>query len=965
MKPFRYVLGLLAVLSLTSFAGAQNDPAFFERPKTPDQFWRAAQFELSIGNLELSAQYLQGFLASNPSDADIIAIIEKGNLDPRGDRKGLIPFIQLRNVPRWYDDRKKDDEAKANVEKVITLVTASLKKHYGDVKRIQRFIANLVATPEEAEFAANELLKAGRDAVPHLLQTLAQKPTDEMRSAVLDVLRSFDIDSVPAILAFLDGNTDTLNRVQLLSVLRNRTDFRQLMTRVDTDPRPTLWYFAGTPDGTNAILRNTARELLSILLGSDSEKQSPVDQLIQLASLLADGKGTYPDPKSVAIWSYDATIGMVLPPGTPITQSQAEEIFGLKYLRWALQLKPESIPARELFLSLAADKSYLRHGMDTPIAIGNPALYELISKTPTPILLSVFRKSLESKNPRIAFAFTQFMADRVDQNAESFELLTKALYFKEDPRVAFAAAMAIARIPNPPAHTHHTKVVDVLRSNLDVPNPKSDAAKPTAILLDHEPLRIRTTTMLLNRIGYRSEVVRTGSELLQRLRLRNDVSLVLVDRHTFSPPLIDLLPTLRSDPRCSALPVFIIATTDQAIELDLSALLLRLVLLVSVTDEIAPDLIKPKQFDDPRDGESKNIVPDLDRYSRIIDVLDERVERVMRLIAAQEIPVDARLRDRVRMFCLLVGSLDIDLPPTQKDQLTKLSNFFSTVPNPTQDEKIYRDRMVQLVSRIEQELSDEKLAKLNAYRLAVGGTRAVGRLPSARSEDLERDLAKTARPYRNVHVIPESFSEQALIANLSAAPEILQLVKNGEVLQLDQIVATIQEQGQQATTVRQRRSALALSGLQLLSHGALPGYDLRPIEAAIRSQLQSSDLAQVERAIEIVVTIPTKEAQQDLLNVVLRTDLPIPLRTLAAQSTLRHLSLIGKQISPAQVVALQAILPATREPLLRSLMNNLIGQLSLPREVSQGAFQAYTPSAPAAAAAPKAPMAAPMMKDDQ
>src|SRR5262249_26965455 len=158
---------------------------------------------------------------------------EKDLLDLEA-RDGIAAFLRLRNVPKWSDDAKANEEARKNAEDLITQVQAAVRKVRTDPDRINRFLRALNAGPEEREYALRELQKSGAAVVPHLIDALLTTDDTDERGALLGLIPSLDKTAVPALLASLDVDKPVL-QADLLAALQRRRDTLALMNNSLTD----------------------------------------------------------------------------------------------------------------------------------------------------------------------------------------------------------------------------------------------------------------------------------------------------------------------------------------------------------------------------------------------------------------------------------------------------------------------------------------------------------------------------------------------------------------------------------------------------------------------------------------------------------------------------------------------------------------------------------------------------------
>ncbi len=125
--------------------------------------------------------------------------------------------------------------------------------------------------------------------------------------------------------------------------------------------------------------------------GPKADAKRPEVELTAIARKYYEHRGRYlnaktnPDgsPAQVPVWVASLD-GIVLKvdrlPDVPV--GQAEEYYGLKYARWALEMKPEYEPAQQLVLALAAERAVERSKFGN-LAVAEPAVYKLLTDAPS------------------------------------------------------------------------------------------------------------------------------------------------------------------------------------------------------------------------------------------------------------------------------------------------------------------------------------------------------------------------------------------------------------------------------------------------------------------------------------------------------------------------------------------------------------------------------------------------------
>ncbi|MFN4257955.1 MAG: hypothetical protein ACK4RK_01560 [Gemmataceae bacterium] len=530
---------LFVLVGIASPVTAQEDfrdyRQFFKKPETAPEYWNAMKFEIDVGQFELAAGHLLGFLNAGPTDEELLQIEEK---------EGMSSFLRLRNIPKWYDDPKKDKEEKQvreQVENLINRVAEVLEKKLTDPDRINKFINNLSATPEERVFAIRELRRSGAAAMPHIINRLLEsKGNAPVQAAILTTLPRLYKNTVPPLLAALDVPDPEL-KVALIDVL---------MRRAETDAVPFLWYWSAAPDQPRTV-RQKALQTLAYLTESTPDKMQPAHiMLTRLAENYYRHRVRFADPQQVIIWQWDGNKLV----SRNVSPSQAEEYYGLHFARQALELEPRYEPAQALFVSLALDKAYEKAGLDQPLFQAAPGLKALLAQVNAALLIRVLDQALVDNRLPVILGSVRALAELGDvraaqPSAQRYSVLERALNYP-DRRVQMAAVDALLRLRGVPT-TSSGRMVDVLRRML------AAGATPKALIADLEPARAEALAAGVKQAGFEPVIVTTGRDVLRRLREAGDIDLLLIDRSIPDPELPYLLSQLRADIDGGRLPVFV------------------------------------------------------------------------------------------------------------------------------------------------------------------------------------------------------------------------------------------------------------------------------------------------------------------------------------------------------------------------------------------------------------------------
>jgi hypothetical protein len=545
-----------------------------EPPKTPVDYWNALEFELNTGQFEAAAAYLKGFLAANPTDKDFLAIERD---------RGMSAFLRLRTVQQWSANRDVEAEARKNAETVIERATAAVKRQLADPQRIARFIRNLGGTPEERSYAVRELQRSGAQAVPHLITALRQEQDPNQRAIILGVFPQLGADAVPPLLAAMDM-PDPVTKVQLLTTaLGGRRDLTLLANRAETNPLPTLFFLAASRRESDAVRRIAAELQTRILPVAPSRLPPAKVELTRAAERFYNHQANFINPQAVAVWRWEGDRVV----SYTATVSQAEEYFGLRYARWALELDPSYEPAQVLFLSIATEKALERGGLEKPLAQTAPDVNDLLATVYPGALISTLDRALVDKRTAVALGVVRALGERaevqaarpvgcrtVDQTLPPTAcgpggrvvrqegcrpgVLVRALDYP-DRRVQLAAADALLRMPGPPVHQASARVVEVLRRAVAADAETMLPAQGLRIMVAaFRPELAERMAQAVRSAGNEVVVTHTGRELMRRLKEAADIDAVILDSELPYPPLPDTLASLRYDVHLGLLPVRVV-----------------------------------------------------------------------------------------------------------------------------------------------------------------------------------------------------------------------------------------------------------------------------------------------------------------------------------------------------------------------------------------------------------------------
>ena len=912
-------LALLAVAVSPAFG--QDPPP----PKPPAQLFKDARDLISSGNYELAAEKLELFLLAVPKDdpkADALVLdVEK--------QFGGAAFARLRNVLKWSDNKAENAKAVAIVEAVLKRQQLASDRTFKNPARIADLIRRLESYRAERLYAEQQLRLAGVAAMPQLIKAFRATNKPELQASITALFTTMPVETVPTLVATLDGFTDA-ERVLVIGALTAREDVLQLPKSPETDFVPFLWYQASAPGGTPSVLRSTSVKTLERLFGPSATRTRAEAALTALAEPLAAGKATYlgQDPMTagqVRVWTYDTAQLQLKSADVP--RPVADEYYGLKYLRWALARNPNFGPAQRLFTAFATERAVVRAKFGD-LSTSEPAVYRLLAAAPTELLTELLETALAESRTALALGMTQALGDRAQKDnstAESQSPLVRALAY-DDPRVKFAAAVALARQPGPPTHGKSACVVEILRQALAADADGSGAGTlGRALIADTDPVRGEGLAQMFRDAGFAAERYATGRQLVARLSKASDYDLIVVDRHVAAPLLSDTLTQVTADTNAARRPVFVVASTDNPKPPPLEVLLLRLSNIVAAADDgmlppagsrggdftkiviPPPYAFNPLKPDKDRDearrervlardqgliGISDAEMLAMSRKARengksapLVDqrgLLDLRLARLERLVEAADLPINPDLASRLKLRLpqLVLAGMVAEFEatpataPRTVERLARATRDLLTRPDLQAAAEVPDlNNLPRLLEQLDSKLTPDQKARLRLIQNRVQPGQLA--LPSNSTRDLalEATLAAQVKRLPSVRVLPEPFAAEYLKADIEQA---------------------IQNPAQQPRDPAERAESAVVAAqvLRRMAVGELPGYEVGPAEKELRAALRNDPTA--APAIDAVTRLPSKEAQEDLLAVALTADREPPLRLKAADGAIRHIQAFGK-----------------------------------------------------------------------
>ncbi|MCX7702178.1 MAG: hypothetical protein N2039_14980 [Gemmataceae bacterium] len=967
VSPRRVCLLFLTMIAWVSApAGAQpprTDLDQLTRPKTVPGLWSAIKTEMQLGKFDTAATYLKDLLALEPTDKDLVALEE---------RDGIAAFLELNAVPKWSDNQAFDEEAKKNVKDLINRVTAAVRAIRSDPERIQRYIRNLTASPEERDYALIELRKSGPAAMPYLIGSLISGETAERR-AILRALTFLDQDTIPALLAAFDI-PNPATRVELLDALSSRKDLLELLDRSTTDPRPTLWRLAAGDD----LAASKAKTLLSALLDVPmSRLPLPAPALVQAAEDMYQHRNTFAkEGPEILIWKWEEN-RLTSRKATP---SDAEEYFGLRYARWALELEPRNEAAWATYYSLAAEKALERSGPGERLSKASPAVHELVSLAPPRVLYRMLDRALTENHPLVALAAIQVIGERAEiRESGRLETLVKALN-SQDRRLAMGAADALIRMPGEVGSQFSSRIVEVYRAALGGDMSAPMAGRPPRVLIaEPDEFRAKLLSEAAEQAGWSAEITKTGRETISRLAAASDIDAIWVSEQIVYPTLHDVLSQARADYRFGHLPLVVYVPLDvaQGRLPEITGLLDRLEYesrgwLIDDTNISAAVRASRENGGAPKNGSPVHRLLEIDRTRYPIRVelrydalklsssrqatlqqwLDDVAERhpTIRQITTRHQRILISIARVVPGLNDRLAALTADIPGAIAQRLSE-SVLVIDLPTAELPNKL-AERLARLLRDFGDEIIDDfRTRLLNVERelptkIVLTMTDVPPELPRTKTNGGPTNRESAAQPVR----FDKEFEREKLRRILDPSRELRldALVKRyrntllvAEPLNSGEFLAALkffnQSMGLVAAPlteaeVKDRRQR-AMEALRQMALGILPGYDVRPATGEILRALGSDDIAAL--AVEAASRLASKDVQHALAQLVLDRQKSAELRRLAATHLVSQIQQFGlTSLDGVQIAGLVRQLDEEGDAGVKASISSILGSLPQDRILS-------------------------------
>ncbi|MFM8272346.1 MAG: hypothetical protein ACKODX_08405, partial [Gemmata sp.] len=882
-------LALAVGLVLTGRTAAQPP---MKQPLTPQQIYAKFRDTVAEGKYDIAGIFLDEFLASVPDAKALADPTEKAGTAvfvELESKYGTTAFQQLRAVPRYSDDPAAEKKVRAAVEDLNARALAVKTKLLYTPERVNKYIRNLGETYEEKLFAQQELKRTGEYAVPFMIEAVRTNPSKDVYAGILETIPLLEGPTMPGWVAALDGLPPS-QQYGILCQLARRRDVLTLLGSAQTDFVPYLWRILSKPRADAPTLFELAQQLVNELVpGAKADAKRPEVELIAHARKFYEHKARYmaaktnPDgsPAQVPVW-VAGMAGDVLKvdrlPDVPV--GQADEYYGLRYARWALDMKPEYAPAQALVLALASERAVER-ARGNNLAVTEPAVYKLLSDTPSATLIELLARGLTEKRTPLVLAMAQALGDRADREAatppagagDRPSLLVRALAYP-DHAVQFAAATALLRSPVPVPGSAKPQIVEILRRAAATDPGKPGESKGTVLLVDPAKFRADSNAALLRGphfdrdtesprikgLTFDVEILGSGRDLLRRIARSSDFDIIVIDHHAAPPELIDTVGQVAADPRTAGRPIYVIASADKPRLPTFDQLMLRTSAMIAATenDVIAiPDPYVPDAKRTPEEQAGDRKDRQKRRDNALANAAAVRAERLQRVLDTLPLTLTANQKQlmQLRIKLVVYAILAAEYPVTPESAPATVASLDSTrkqitlqPASATYGSDIAIKDLLKLIERFELDVSKAPQAqkRYDALRAKVDSVDLGLTVETFRDPLIEAKITRVLKGYPGVKVIPEPYSR------LQLEPEFKVLFGDPMMLPRD-------------AAAKKADARTAVEYLRQMAVGDLPGYEYKLADAELRAALNHPDPDVASAAVDAVERFKTGEAQAGLL----------------------------------------------------------------------------------------------------
>jgi HEAT repeat protein len=493
-------------------------------PTTPEALTQAVQTLLDYGAPAEAKKYLTKLMDAKP---------DEGALRDLHRRFGSAFFLQLSR------DERMAPEGKQLSDSVMSAAQAAAR----DAKRLDALVDQLRDPSEGIRRAAVvELHDAGQLALPPLIHALADDARTAEHAAIRDAMLELSDLSIEPLLGALEA-PDEAFRVRVIDAL-GRLHARRA---VESLIRPYLF------KDSSATLRQAARAALLRIIGDAPTQYDGEQYLFRRAkSHLAGEPPRRPSYAGwVELWHWDE--GQKVPFARRYPAADAALVAAVKTASDLYALAPQNADYRRLYLTAGLEMQKTLAGFSQPLPQGPGTVHAAAAAAGAPVLEDVLTWALKQNHVAAAIGVCEILGNIGDagllaSRGDNHSPLAQALRHG-DPRLRFAAALAILRLDPRESYPGSSQVLETLGRAV------ATSGARRALIVHPQAAAGQTLVGLLNGIGLEADTAATGKQGFKLAAGGTDYEIVLISDAVDQPNANELLQMLRRDPRTARLPV--------------------------------------------------------------------------------------------------------------------------------------------------------------------------------------------------------------------------------------------------------------------------------------------------------------------------------------------------------------------------------------------------------------------------
>ncbi|HEY2826283.1 MAG TPA: hypothetical protein VGJ04_01680 [Pirellulales bacterium] len=497
-------------------------------PHTPGQLLQAAAVLADLDRIDLAKKYLQQLAAAKPDEealAEAAAQVEPATLLRLADNANLQP-----------EGRQMADAVLAAAGRVAR-----------DPQRLRTEIDQL-ADPSKSvrRTALKRILLAHEDAVPELVAALGDANRAAVHPLARQALVKISDQAVAPLVAALEADNDGL-KIQIIDVLR----------QIGSPDVAVYLAAPATAEGVSTEVRAAARAALSEITGSKNPTQDDAVKLLaaeigrylnqdRLVNIDSDGNS--------AVWQWDAAQGKLVREKLP--PELAYPAMATRLAKDLMQLRPNDISARRLFLISTLQAAALRTGLDKSLAADDAAVAK-VAQLGIAAVEDALGYAMANRNLSAATAAAQVLGNMggrslLEPRDGTFSPLVTAVG-QGDRRLRFAAAEAIMKLKPAAGFAGSSDLLAALAFFADSPG-----VKRALVAFPNEAVAGQLAGMLTG-LGYEVDIATNSRQAFLEGISSGDYEVILLSSRLDHPPVWVVLPELRHNPATAHVPVALLA----------------------------------------------------------------------------------------------------------------------------------------------------------------------------------------------------------------------------------------------------------------------------------------------------------------------------------------------------------------------------------------------------------------------